>query len=88
MYSEFECRWHVTPLRIHEGCRTGPQTRSKKNKRTLWESTFYTHMWGFAKVSGFLSTVLRVYGPILRHSHGTTVKALRAGAAVSLNQSS
>ena len=25
-------------------------------------------MWGFAEVSGFFSTVLRVYGPILRHA--------------------
>ena len=35
---------------------------------TLRESTFYTHMWGFAEVSGMFLTVLRVYGPILRHS--------------------
>ena len=52
------------------GCRTGPQTRSKKYKSLkLRESTFYTHMWGFAEVSGNVFTVLRVYGPILRHSY-------------------
>ena len=26
-------------------------------------------MWGFAEVLGKFFTVLRVYGPILRHSH-------------------
>ena len=26
-------------------------------------------MWGFAEVSGIIFTVLRVYGPILHHSH-------------------
>ena len=33
-------------------------------------------MWGFAEVSGFVFTVLRVYGPILRHSYeGTATKS-------------
>ena len=40
---------------------------------TLQESTFYTHMWGLAEVSGIFFTVLRVYGPILRHSNGTPI---------------
>ena len=40
-----------------------------QNSLKLRESTFYTHMWGFAEVSEFFITVLRVYGPVLRHSY-------------------
>ena len=29
-------------------------------------------MWGFAEVSGIVFTVLRVYGPVLRHSNVVT----------------
>ena len=35
----------------------------------LREITLYTHMWGFAEVSGIFVTVLGVYSPILRHAY-------------------
>ena len=46
------------------------QDRKLKYKSLkIRELTFYTHMWGVAEVSGIVFTVLRVYGPILRHSN-------------------
>ena len=51
---------------LSEGCRIGPQTRSNKRKipETLGVNVVYAHV-GFCR-SFF--TVLRGYGPILRHS--------------------
>ena len=62
--AERRCRRATFSARPCEGCRIGPQTRRKPIKSLkLRESTFYTHMWGFAEVSGmfsrcFVSTVL------------------------------
>ena len=56
---------HIIMKAVEQDRRHVKQNKSLK----LRESTFYTKMWGFAEVSGIFFTVLRVYGPILRHSY-------------------
>ena len=59
----------VMPCHVCSDRTADNRNQNNKNKLKLRESTFYTHMWRFAEVSETFFTVLRVCGPILRHSY-------------------
>ena len=63
------CRSEIPKSEACEGCRTAPQTRSKKIKipETAGINILYPHV-GVCRSFRIFLTVLRVYGPILRHS--------------------